>query len=58
MLAGKYQVVLGSLEIKIRVAERVDIAGAAQSLTSGNSVRSVLARVMHQHNRKAKLTLQ
>jgi hypothetical protein len=36
----------------------MDIAQAVQSLTGGNTVQSILARVIHQQNREAKLPLQ
>ena len=49
---------LGSLEIEVRVAEGMDIAEAAQSLTGGDSSRGVLARVMHQQDRDVELPLQ
>ncbi len=46
---------IGPPQIEVRVAKRVDIARAARSLAGGNTVGSVLARVMHQQNREAKL---
>jgi hypothetical protein len=42
MLAGEDQVPLGSPEIEVRVAKRVDIARATQSLTGRSTVRTVL----------------
>ena len=38
MLAGEYQVLLGSPEIEVRVAERMDIARATQPLAGGNTI--------------------
>ncbi len=49
---------LGSAEIQVRVAEGVDVTGAAQSLAGGNSPRGVLPGVMHQEDREVKLPLQ
>ena len=37
MLAGEDQVLLGPPEIEVRVAKRVDITRATQSLTGGKS---------------------
>ncbi len=52
VLAEEHQVFLGSPEIKVRVAEGVDVTGAAQSLTGGDSPRGVLSRVMDQQDRE------
>ena len=49
---------LGSPQIQVRVAEGMDITGAAQSLTGGDSPRGVLSRVMHQQDREVELPLQ
>ena len=43
MLAGEDQVLLGSPEIQVRVAEGMDITRPTQALTGGNTVRGVLA---------------
>src|SRR5215472_8086213 len=58
MLAREDQVLLGSAEVEIRVAKRVDVARTPQSQAGGNAVPSILARVMHQHYREAELPLQ
>jgi hypothetical protein len=47
VLAGEHQVLLGSSEIQVRVAEGMKITGAAQSQTGDDSSRGVLAGVMH-----------
>ena len=48
---------LRSPEIEVRVAEGMDLAEAARSLTGGDSSRGVLARVMQQ-DRDVELPLQ
>ena len=48
----------GSPEIEVRVAEGVDVTGAAQALAGGDSPRGVLSRVMHQQDRQVELPLQ
>ena len=46
---------LRSPEIEVRVAEGMDLAEAARSLTGGDSPRGVLARVMQQQDRDVEL---
>ena len=58
VLAREYRVVLDSLEIKVRVAECVDISGVRQSLADDKSIFYVLSHMMHQQDGEAKLTLQ
>ena len=41
-----------------RIAKGMDVAGAAESLASGDSPGSVFSRVMHQHNREVELPLK
>jgi hypothetical protein len=50
VLAREHEMFLGSLEIWVVVTERIDVAGAAQSL-AGGSPRGVLPGVMHQQYR-------
>jgi hypothetical protein len=54
----EHQVFPGSAEIQVRVAEGVNVSGAAQSLTSGGYPRAILSRVMHQQDRQVELSLQ
>ena len=58
VLALEHQAVPGAPQIEVRVAEGVDVTGAAQGLAGGRSRRGVLPRVMHQHDRQLELPLQ
>ena len=58
VLAGEHQVFPGAPEVEVRVAEGMDVTGAAQPLTGGDSPRGVLSRVMHQQDRQVELPLQ
>ncbi len=49
---------LRSPQIQVRVAEGMDVTGAAQPLAGGGSPRGVLPRVMHQQHRQVELPLQ
>jgi hypothetical protein len=57
VLAGKHQVFPDSPEIQGRVAEGMNIPGAAQSLTGGNSSRGIRSPVMHQQDRQVELPM-
>ena len=49
---------LRSPEIEVRVAEAMDLAEAARSLTGGDSSRGVLVRGMHPQDRDVELPPQ
>ena len=48
MLAREDLVLRGSPQLEVRVAKRVDITRATQSLTGGKTVCSVLARMVYE----------
>ena len=57
-LAGEHQALFGWPQIEIGVSKGMDVTGAAESLTGGDSAGGVLARVMHQHDREVQPPLQ
>lgn len=58
VLVREHQAFLGSPQVEVRVAEGMEVTGAAQSLTGGDSRRGVFSAVMHQHDGEVELALK